>query len=232
MSTAPYLKTRISEVEEAHRLSAAIKIVLRHTRRPVAADTSRATVAEAAFAAGATILNDVTGLHGDARMAAVARRAQRVIVMAHPLGLRRTRALRSPIDGVIASLRSSLGLAAAARLPLHKIIVDPGIGFFRETKWPWWQWDLRVLRELERVRTLRRPMLAGVSRKSFIGEVLGQKDPAERLAGSLAATAVAVSKGASWVRTHDVKATRDAIAMLAAIDVTPPSFPRKRESSQ
>ncbi len=217
MSTAPYLKTKISDEEEARRLSWAIRILKRTTDLPISADTSRAFPAEEALKAGAVILNDVTGLHGDARLASVARRARRVILMAHPSGLKNPKSIRSPLAGVEEALRSSLALAYDAKIARNKLVLDPGIGFFRNMRWLWWQWDLKVLDELRQLKKLGSPILVGVSRKSFIGAVLNQKKPEDRLAGSLTATVMAVLNGATWVRTHDVKATRNALALLNAI---------------
>jgi dihydropteroate synthase len=216
MSTAPYLKTKISEQAEAERLAHAVRVLKRATDLPISADTARARPADAALKAGALYLNDVTGLHGDPEFAKVARRARRVILMAHPSASTFGHA-RSPIDGVVRSLRSSLRLARQARIPLDKIVLDPGIGFFRDTRWPWWKWDLNVLKNIARLEKLGRPLLVGVSRKSFIGAALGQKKPQDRLPGSLAATTAAVLNGATWVRTHDVKDTRSALTLIEQI---------------
>ena len=89
--------------------------------------------------------------------------------------------------------------------------MDPGVGFFRDVGMPWHAWDACVIAELGGLRRLGRPIAIGVSRKSFIGALLGQADTHARLAGSLAATAIAVVNGATLVRTHDVGETRDAV---------------------
>jgi dihydropteroate synthase len=108
-------------------------------------------------------------------------------------------------------LAAGLRRAAAARIPSDRIVVDPGIGFFRDERVPWPRWDVAVLAKLRALRALGRPVCVGVSRKSFIGAILGRSDIAERLAGSLAATAIAVMNGAALVRTHDVAETRDVV---------------------
>jgi dihydropteroate synthase len=108
-------------------------------------------------------------------------------------------------------LTGGLRRARDARIPLRRIIVDPGVGFFRDIGMPWYEWDARVIAGLRGLRTLGRPICVGVSRKSFIGAILGQADTADRLVGSLAATAVAVANGAAVVRTHDVAETRQAV---------------------
>lgn len=108
-------------------------------------------------------------------------------------------------------LAEGLARARAAGIPQRRVVVDPGIGFFRNAGMPWQDWDARVLVGLASLRSLGRPVCVGVSRKSFIGAILEQPETADRLAGSLAATAIAVVNGASVIRTHDVAETRDAV---------------------
>ena len=96
-------------------------------------------------------------------------------------------------------------------------MVDPGIGFFRGDGVSWPEWDCRVLAGLPALRALGRPLHVGVSRKSFIGAVTGAADPAERLPGSLAASAAAVLGGAHVIRTHDVGETIQAVRVAEAI---------------
>jgi dihydropteroate synthase len=111
-------------------------------------------------------------------------------------------------------LRAGLQRARAARIPRDRIVVDPGIGFFRDEGMSWHEWDARVLAGLRRLRELARPICIGVSRKSFIGAIADRAETDQRLAGSLAATAVAVLNGAALVRTHDVAETRDAVRVV------------------
>jgi dihydropteroate synthase len=108
-------------------------------------------------------------------------------------------------------LAGGLRRARNAGIPLRRIVVDPGVGFFRDVGMPWHEWDARVIAGLRGLRALGRPICVGVSRKSFIGAILAQPDTADRLNGSLAATAVAVVNGAAVVRTHDVAETREAV---------------------
>jgi dihydropteroate synthase len=108
-------------------------------------------------------------------------------------------------------IAEGLRRARAAGIPRRRIVVDPGIGFFRDTGMPWDQWDAAVLVGLGSLRSLGRPLCVGVSRKSFIGKILDLRDTDDRLAGSLAATAIAVVNGAAVIRTHDVAETRDAV---------------------
>lgn len=212
MSTAPYLKTVISEVEEAARLKWAVNLIRKASRLPISADTARALPAEIALDAGADIINDVTGLRRDPLMGHVVKKAKGLILMAWP---DRKYAGR-PIVAIRSILRENLTKALRS-LPANRIVLDPGIGFFREQGLDWWKWDLAVLRKLEELRSLQRPLLVGVSRKSFIGKILNRPRPEDRLAGSLAATAVAVQNGAAIIRTHDVAITKEAIRLAELI---------------
>ena len=214
MSTAPYLKTEIMEAEEIQRLTWAIGIVRKAVAVPVSADTKRGRVALAALDAGADIVNDVSGLRHDPGMAEIiARRAQGVILMASETDPN----ARDPIETVRGLLEESLRIVWKAGVPDHRVVLDPGIGFFRQTAIPWHAWDCEVLQRLAELQALGRPLLVGVSRKSFIGKILGQTDPRDRLAGSLAATAIAVVNGAHLIRTHDVGPTREAVRMAEAL---------------
>jgi len=214
MSTAPYLRTEITEAEEIQRLTWAIGIVRKAVAVPVSADTKRGGVALAALDAGADIINDVSGLRYDPGMAEIiARRAQGVILMASETDPN----ARDPIETVRGLLEESLRVVWKAGVPDHRVVLDPGIGFFRQTAIPWHAWDCEVLRRLAELRALGRPLLVGVSRKSFIGKIVGQADPRDRLAGSLAATAIAVVNSAHLIRTHDVGPTREAVRMAEAL---------------
>jgi len=116
-----------------------------------------------------------------------------------------------PVATVKSVLGEALERAHTAGIPDERIVVDPGIGFFRNEGVPWDAWDARVLAGLSALGALGRPLCVGVSRKSFIGVITGRDGTGERLAGSLAATAVAVWNGAALIRTHDVPDTLDAV---------------------
>jgi dihydropteroate synthase len=118
---------------------------------------------------------------------------------------------------VVVRLRSSLRRAAGAGIDPERIAVDPGIGFSTRAGLPAGAWNLVLLRQLLGLRRLGRPVLVGVSRKRFIGTLLGGRAPEERLVGSLAAAAVAVFNGAHVVRTHDVGPTLDTVRIASAI---------------
>lgn len=122
-----------------------------------------------------------------------------------------------PVATVRALLAAALGRARAAGIAEDCVVLDPGIGFFRDEAIPWDEWDARVLAGLGGLGALGRPLCIAVSRKSFIGAITGRTSPGERLAGSLAATAVAVLGGAALVRAHDVAETVDAVRVAERI---------------
>lgn len=215
MSTAPYLEARIPEALEADRLHWAVGLLTTKLDLPVSADVSRVGPARAALEAGARIINDVTGLAGDPALARLTAEAGAALVlMAGPAA---SPAAGEPMAIVRAALERGLAIARGAGLPDERILVDPGIGFFRGAGVAWPDWDCRVLAGLPALRGLGRPLHVGVSRKSFIGAVAGVADPAERLPGSLAAAAAGVLGGAHVIRAHDVAETVQAVRVAQAI---------------
>src|SRR5262245_58743447 len=122
-----------------------------------------------------------------------------------------------PVATVKALLQESLERARAAGIPDERVVLDPGIGFFRNEDVAWDEWDSAVLAGLVELAALGRPLCVGVSRKSFVGAIIGRARTEDRLAGSLAATAVAVWNGASLVRAHDVAETLDAVRIAERI---------------
>jgi dihydropteroate synthase len=213
-STAPYLATEISESEETHRLTHVVALLADKLPVPVSADTPRPAVARAALEAGARVLNDVSALADPALARDIAAHDASLIAMAAP-GPRRV--LGAPLETVAAVLGEALARARAAGLADERIVLDPGIGFFREAAVAWHEWDVAVLAGLAALHALGRPLCVGVSRKSFIGAVTGHAATEARLAGSLAATAAAVLGGAALIRTHDVRETLDAVRVAERI---------------
>jgi dihydropteroate synthase len=215
MSTAPYLEARIPEAVEADRLHWAVGLLTTKLDLPVAADVSRVGPARAALEAGARLINDVTGLVGDPGLARLTAEAGvGLVLMAGPAAAPPP---AEPVATVRTALQRGLAIARGAGIPDERILVDPGIGFFRGAGVAWPDWDCRVLGGLPALRVLGRPLYVGVSRKSFIGALAGVEDPAERLPGSLAATAVAVLGGAHVIRAHDVAETVQAVRVAQAI---------------
>jgi dihydropteroate synthase len=206
-STAPYLPNQISEEEECERLGAAVTALAGKVPVPISADTTRARVARVALEAGARIVNDVSGLRDPEMGRLVRERGASVVLMASP----DDRPLEQPVASVRRLLAEALDRARAAGIPEARIVLDPGIGFFRQASVPWDEWDVAVVGGLGALAGLGRPLAVGLSRKSFLGALTGRTEPGERLAGSLAATAAAVLNGAALIRTHDVAETLDAV---------------------
>lgn len=223
MSTAPYLDTLISVREEIRRLVGAIKLIKQACDLPVSADTPRASAAEEAISAGADAINDVTGLKYDGgRMAIVAAKAGITIIVGAYRGSEGT---TGRLSGTVSALKESVALARKAGVNESRIIVDPSIGFFRSkgngpffttmNDLQWYVRDLEVLSNLKRISAaLKKPVCVSVSRKSFIGQLFGLQRPEDRLVPSLICEAIAVQNGASFVRTHSVRETVQAITML------------------
>lgn len=215
MSTAPYLDTAIPVEEERRRMVAAVAAVTAALDIPVSADSTRPEVAAAALAAGARIINDIGGLRTPG-MGEMATRADAVVLMAAP-GAGFHGSADRPIDRVRRDLSAVLARAYEAGVAAERIVIDPGIGFYTQTPWPVVDFNCAVLRDLASLDRFGHPILVGASRKSFIGVLTGRDDPEERLAGSIAAAALAVANGAAIIRTHDVAATRDAVRVARAI---------------
>jgi dihydropteroate synthase len=214
MSTAPYLQTMISEAEERRRLGWALEALRGAVDVPISVDTTRASVAATALAAGARIVNDVTGLRGDAKMAEVAAQAEGLVLVASALDVAISGA---PTEVVRRLLVTAMDEANRAGIPTERVVIDPGIGFFPKAALPAHVFNCALIDQLDRLGDLERPILVGISRKSFIGKLTANKDPHDRLAGSLAATAIAVYRGAAIIRTHDVQATHDVVRVVEAI---------------
>lgn len=206
----------VSEQEELDRVLPAIEALRRELPLPLSVDTNKSGVAAAAVAAGAEFVNDVSGLRFDARMAeTVAASGAGVFLMhtsARPEQMQQQTDYVDLLGSIRGYLRASLDLALAAGVPPEKIALDPGIGFGKTVAG-----NLEILRRLDRLAELGRPLLLGTSRKSFIGRVLGQPDPAQRLAGTLATVALGVANGALLFRVHDVAPAREAALMAWAI---------------
>ena len=232
MSTAPYKDTWVPAEEELRRVVPVVKALAQHVDIPISVDTYRPKVAEEALRAGASIVNDVTGLKLYPEMCKVVRDyGASLVLMARE---REPRPGADPVDRLISALRESVEIALRCGVDPERIVVDPGIGFptlppadapyviageYRhgDPQWPWWKWDLYVIKNLEKIRELGRPVLVGVSRKSFIRRILGARTPDEVLPGSLAAEALAVAHGADAIRTHNPKESRQAVKIAEAL---------------
>jgi len=198
----------VSAEEELARLLPALAAVRPRVGAPISVDTSKAVVAAAALAAGADLVNDVRGLTRDPDLAAVVARAGVPAVVMHDV---EPDGRGDLLTGVLRELARRLDAALAAGIAWQRLIVDPGFGFGKE-----WRHNLELLRRLGELRALGRPILAGTSRKSTIGKVLGLP-PADRLEGTAATVALAVAGGADIVRVHDVRAMARVARMSDAV---------------
>ncbi|UCH03735.1 MAG: dihydropteroate synthase [Candidatus Thorarchaeota archaeon] len=197
-STAPesvYGTRTVTEDQELERVVSALGVIRQTTDLPLSIDTTSSKVAEKVVGLGASLVNDTSGFRNDPTMAKlVADLDVPVILMAmceKPCG---------SVTESVHALRESIQIAQDAGVNEGNLIVDPGIGFGKPA-----QTDYALLRELPRFAMFGHPVLVGVSRKAFIGELLELSDVEDRLIGSVAATSIAVARGADVVRAHDVR---------------------------
>lgn len=185
---------------------------------PLSVDTTKPTVAADALRAGADLLNDVGGVTGDGSMARIAGAHGVPYVLMHDRDLG---PVADVAGTVLEDLSHAIGRAVGLGCPERMIIVDPGIGFGKSA-----HQNLELLRDLHRLTVLGRPILLGASRKSTIGRVL-ELPPDDRLEGTLATTAVGITRGADIVRVHDVRANQRVARMTDAIVRGWPSDPQE-----
>ncbi|MBI5524152.1 MAG: dihydropteroate synthase [Desulfarculus sp.] len=186
----------------------------------ISIDTYKAPVAEAAIAAGADMVNDVTALKGDPAMAGLCARSGVALVLMHMLGSPRTMQVDPQYQDVVAEVRDFLAaqaqVALAAGVDGQAIVVDPGIGFGKTL-----DHNLALIRNLPALAALGYPVLLGASRKAFIGKLTGREQPGERLWGTLGAHALGAALGADMVRVHDVAPLREALQVVDAVMAAP-----------
>ena len=180
---------------------------------PLSIDTTSSLVAKESLAAGAHIVNDISGLHHDPQLATVVASTGASVVLMHMRGTPATMQQDTHYDNLIGeiltSLRTSIRMALTAGVPAHSIIIDPGIGFGKNM-----DQNFQILSRLSEFRSLGKPILVGPSRKQFIGSSLQRETP-DRIHGTAAAVALSVASGAHIVRVHDVSAMKD-VARIAA----------------
>ena len=201
--------------EELHRILPVVRELAAHTDVPLSIDTYKAETARQALAAGAHIVNDVTAL-GDPDMAEVVRSSGAGLVLMHMRGTPQTMQANPVYDDVAADvarfLEARLQAAADVGIAGRRVVLDPGVGFGKTA-----EHNLELLARLAELRRLGRPVCLGVSRKGFMGRLLG-RSAEERLAASLAAACFALAAGAAQiVRVHDVAPTRDAVRLFRAL---------------
>ncbi len=217
-STRPGSK-RVPADEEIRRVVPVIEAIARRFDIPVSVDTSKSEVAEAAVSAGAEIINDISGLRFDKRIAEIAATHKTGLVLMHSRGTFETMHKQEPVADILSEVaggfRWSIDTAEKFGVAPEQIVLDVGIGFGKA-----FEQNLELLSKLDILTAefSAYPMLVGTSRKSFIGKILGDAVSVNgRLSGTLASLAIAVWNGAHIVRVHDVKQTVEAVRVVEAI---------------
>jgi len=203
----------IEAEEEIRRVIPVVQAIRKESDIMVSVDTRRKDIAERALEAGADIINDISGLKHNEELARLVARRRVPIVLMHmrgtPKTMQKQAAYKNTISEILRELQPSIAAALGAGIAPEMIIVDPGVGFGKRA-----QDNLRIIRELASLKSLNFPILIGLSRKSFIGEILDR--PVEkRLTGTVTANTLAVINGANIIRVHDVG---DAVEMVKVID--------------
>lgn len=212
-STRPYAAP-VARQEELDRVAPVIERVVRQTDAPVSIDTSKAAVAAAAIAAGAEIINDVTGLAGDPAMVSTAIATGAGVCAMHMQGTPQTMQDDPRYGDVVEEILAYLGqrrdALLAAGIDRERICLDPGIGFGKTH-----QHNLTLMANLGRFHSLGCPILAGHSRKGFLGKLLGNSE-ADRDAATAGAALAAAGQGVQIVRVHAVRLVREALLAFEA----------------
>ncbi|HEX3036286.1 MAG TPA: dihydropteroate synthase, partial [Thermodesulfobacteriota bacterium] len=193
----------ISEEEELRRVIPVIRGSKKRFDIILSIDTTKARIAEEALKEGASIINDISGLKFEPRLAEIAVKYKAGLILMHtpsrPYDMQKKTDYTSVVHDVINSLVKSVKLAEGKGVHPESIIVDPGFGFGKTA-----DQNLTLLKHLSEFSVLQKPILIGTSRKSFIGKVLGTDSPEERLEGTAATVAAGIMNGASIIRVHDV----------------------------
>jgi dihydropteroate synthase len=194
--------------EELRRVIPVLERLAGRIKVPLSVDTCKFEVARRALYAGAEMLNDIWGLKQEPRLAKLAAEQGLPIIL---MSNQRDKPQRNIVSAVLSDLKRSIDLALDAGVPWENIIVDPGIGFGKKL-----EQNLELVRRLDELKVLGRPILLGTSRKSMIGLVL-DLPPEQRLEGTAASIAIGIARGADMVRVHDVKEMMRVCRMSDAI---------------
>lgn len=212
----------LSEEEELHRIIPVIERLSAELALPISVDTYKAKVAKKAFEAGASIVNDISGLRFSPDMARVAADFGAAVVIMHikgtPRDMQRDPVYSDVVGEVMSYLDEGIDIAVKAGVDREKVLIDPGIGFGKTLGH-----NLAILNRLDEFRGLGRPIVLGTSRKKFIGAVLGVPVPEHRIDGTAATVALGIERGASVVRVHDVKRMAQVARMTDAVVRSVPS---------
>ena len=209
----------VDDDEEIRRVVPVITAISKRFDTPISIDTTKPKVAERSVEGGAEIINDISGLRFDERIAEIAASSNAGLVLMHSRGTFETLHTQPTVEDIFAEVaedfQRAISTANSHGVKNEQIALDIGIGFGKT-----YGQNLELLAKLDKLAEefLEYPMLVGASRKSFIGKILGDSPPSERLGGSIAAAVIAVMNGAKIVRVHDVKETVTAIKVAAAIN--------------
>ncbi len=207
--------TPISETEEIKRIRPIMEALREITDIPLSIDTRKASVAQIAMECGASIVNDVSALQDDSRMAQVVKESGAGVVLMHRQGhsadMQKSPSYSNVVNEIKQFLSKSIARARAAGILSDRIIIDPGIGFGKTC-----QHNLTILGNIGEFLQLEQPIMIGASRKAFLGELTG-KPVTDREMGNAAVAAIAVWQGAKILRVHDVAAMKDAILVAQAL---------------
>ncbi|HUI67955.1 MAG TPA: dihydropteroate synthase [Nitrospirota bacterium] len=206
----------LSEEEELRRIIPVIEHLAAELAVPISVDTYKATVAKKALDAGASIVNDISGLRFSPDMAKVVAEYGAAVVIMHIKGTPRDMQLNPVYDDVVVDVTSYLeegiAIAVKAGVDREKILIDPGIGFGKTL-----EHNLTLLSRLDELRSLGRPIVLGTSRKKFIGTILGIPVPGQRVDGTAPTLALGIERGARVVRVHDVGRMAQVVRMTDAV---------------
>lgn len=204
----------VDEETELKRVLPVIEQLKAETQVLISVDTRKSAVAQAALKAGAHIINDISALESDQSMVEVARHFQAGLILMHKKGEPRDMQNEPKYENVVNEvsdyLSGRINLLSEMGIVSETIAVDPGIGFGKTT-----EHNIELMAHIEKIRALSRPVVIGLSRKRFLGQITGRAVD-ERLASSLGALAYCILKGASVMRVHDVKESRDVREVLNA----------------
>ncbi|MDA2918489.1 dihydropteroate synthase [Desulfobacterota bacterium AH_259_B03_O07] len=202
--------------EELGRVIPVIKAAVKRFDVPLSVDTTKAKVAEEALEEGASIINDISGLKFEPKIADIASEYDAGLVVMHttsrPFDMQSKTKYNSLISDIILSLKNSVKLAETKGVRSNSIIIDPGFGFGKTTIQ-----NLLLLKYLGEFRTINKPIMIGTSMKSFIGNFLRSKHLEDRVEGTAATVAIGILNGASIVRVHDVRLMKRVVSIVDAI---------------